>query len=112
MNKTALVPCIVHADGVAEKDSLAANVQRGPMHPLDQCRAFQAMCNKDCNEESESCYSFSGCKVRTVAARLAPRLCLRLMAGSVKLRCGDDRCVEGPVRADFVEEVRNQKIAA
>ena len=28
MNKTALVPCIVRTDGLAEEDSLAENVQR------------------------------------------------------------------------------------
>jgi ParB family chromosome partitioning protein len=37
MNKTALVPCIVRTD------SLAENVQRALLHPLDQFRAFQAM---------------------------------------------------------------------
>ena len=43
MNKTALVPCIVRMDGLAEEDSLAANIQRAPLHPLDRFRAFQAM---------------------------------------------------------------------
>lgn len=43
MNKTALVPCIVRTDGLAEEDSLAENVQRAPLHPLDQLRALQAM---------------------------------------------------------------------
>jgi ParB family transcriptional regulator, chromosome partitioning protein len=41
MNKTQLVPCIVRTDGIAEEDSLAENVQRAPLHPLDQFRAFQ-----------------------------------------------------------------------
>jgi hypothetical protein len=40
MNKTALVPCIVRTNGLAEEDSLAENVQRAPLHPLDQFRAL------------------------------------------------------------------------
>jgi ParB family transcriptional regulator, chromosome partitioning protein len=43
MNKTQLVPCIVRTDGIAEEDSLAENVQRAPLHPLDQFRAFQTL---------------------------------------------------------------------
>ena len=30
------------AEGIAEEDSLAENVQRAPLHPLDQFRAFLA----------------------------------------------------------------------
>src|SRR6266852_448468 len=41
MNKTQLVPCIVRTNGLAEEDSLAETVQRAPLHPLDQFRAFQ-----------------------------------------------------------------------
>lgn len=42
MNKTALLPCIVRTDELAEDGSLAETVQRAPLHPLDQFRAFQA----------------------------------------------------------------------
>lgn len=41
--KTAPVPCVVREAGsaiLAEDDSLAENVQRVPLHPLDQFRAF------------------------------------------------------------------------
>jgi len=41
--KNALIPCIIRTEGLAEEDSLAENVQRAPLHPLDQFRAFQAM---------------------------------------------------------------------
>jgi ParB family transcriptional regulator, chromosome partitioning protein len=44
--KTAPVPCVVRDPSVdisAEEDSLAENVQRAPLHPLDQFRAFQAL---------------------------------------------------------------------
>jgi ParB family transcriptional regulator, chromosome partitioning protein len=44
--KTAPVPCIVREGGVAEEDSLAENVQRAPLHPLDQFRAFLALREK------------------------------------------------------------------
>jgi ParB family chromosome partitioning protein len=51
MNKTQLVPCIVRTDGIAEEDSLAENVQRAPLHPLDQFRAFQTLRDKGLSEE-------------------------------------------------------------
>jgi len=38
--KTAPIPCIVREDGIAEEDSLSENIQRAPLHPLDQFRAF------------------------------------------------------------------------
>ena len=41
--KDAPIPCIVRADGLAEEDSLAENVQRVALHPLDQYRAFAAL---------------------------------------------------------------------
>ena len=52
--KTAPVPCVVRDPGVdisAEEDSLAENVQRAPLHPLDQFRAFQALREKGQSEE-------------------------------------------------------------
>jgi ParB family chromosome partitioning protein len=51
MNKTEPVPCIVRTDGLAEEDSLAENVQRAPLHPLDQFRAFQSLRDKGLSEE-------------------------------------------------------------
>ena len=59
MNKTALVPCILRTDGLAEEDSLAENVQRAPLHPLDQFRAFQAMREKG-RTEKEIAAAFFG----------------------------------------------------
>ena len=41
--KTAPIPCVIRTDGIAEEDSLAENVQRAPLHPLDQFRAFLAL---------------------------------------------------------------------
>src|SRR6266705_4280183 len=51
MSKTQPVPCIVRVDGIAEEDSLAENVQRAPLHPLDQFRAFQTLRDKGLSEE-------------------------------------------------------------
>ena len=49
--KTAPVPCVVREAGVAEEDSLAENVQRQALHPLDQFRAFKALVEKGLSEE-------------------------------------------------------------
>jgi ParB family chromosome partitioning protein len=53
MSKTQLVPCVVREGGrgVAEEDSLAENVQRVALHPLDQFRAFQTLRDKGLSEE-------------------------------------------------------------
>ena len=49
--KTALVPCVVRVDGIAEEDSLAENVQRAPLHPLDQFRAFKTLRDKGLGDD-------------------------------------------------------------
>lgn len=49
--KSALVPCVVRAEGIAEEDSLAENVQRAPLHPLDQFRAFKTLRDKGLGDE-------------------------------------------------------------
>src|SRR6202162_5599299 len=51
MNKTQSVPCVVRTDGLAEEDSLAENVQRVALHPLDQFRAFQTLREKGLSED-------------------------------------------------------------
>src|ERR1700737_1849187 len=51
MTKTQLVPCVIRTDGLAEEDSLAENVQRADLHPLDQFRAFQTLREKGLSEE-------------------------------------------------------------
>jgi ParB family chromosome partitioning protein len=54
--KTAPVPCIVSdADSdilLIDEVSLAENIERAPLHPLDQFRAFQAMREKGMTEEA------------------------------------------------------------
>ncbi|WP_163268328.1 ParB/RepB/Spo0J family partition protein [Chelativorans alearense] len=52
--RTAPVPCIVRegsSDISAEEDSLVENVQRAPLHPLDQFRAFQTLRTQGLTEE-------------------------------------------------------------
>src|SRR5882672_11209329 len=51
MTKTQPVPCVVRTDGLSEEDSLAENVQRESLHPLDQFRAFQTLREKGRSED-------------------------------------------------------------
>jgi len=51
LSKVAPVPCVVREGGIAEEDSLAENIQRVALHPLDQFRAFQALRAKDLGDE-------------------------------------------------------------
>ncbi|MGE0409141.1 MAG: ParB/RepB/Spo0J family partition protein [Amphiplicatus sp.] len=47
----APIPCVIRTDGLAEEDSLAENIQRAPLHPLDQFRAFKTLREKGKSEE-------------------------------------------------------------
>jgi ParB family chromosome partitioning protein len=52
--KSAPVPCVVRDPTsaiLAEDDSLAENIHRAPLHPLDQFRAFQGLREKGQSEE-------------------------------------------------------------
>ena len=72
--KTAPVPCVVRDPSVdisAEEDSLAENVQRAPLHPLDQFRAFQALREKGQSEEEIAAAFFVGVNVVKQRLRLA-----------------------------------------
>ncbi|GBQ40917.1 chromosome partitioning protein ParB [Komagataeibacter saccharivorans] len=78
--KTAPVPCVVREAGsaiLAEDDSLAENVQRVALHPLDQFRAFRDMLEKGMSEEEIAAAFF------VVPAVVKQRL--RLMTVSDKL---------------------------
>ena len=72
--KTALVPCVVRdpaTDILAEDDLLAENIQRAPLHPLDQFRAFQAMREKGRSEEDIAAAYFTSVNVVKQRLRLA-----------------------------------------
>ena len=75
--KTAPVPCVIRLDGIAEEDSLAENVQRAPLHPLDQFRAFLALREKGQAEEDIAAAFFvavSVVKQRLRLASVSPKL--------------------------------------
>jgi ParB family transcriptional regulator, chromosome partitioning protein len=72
--KTAPVPCVVRDPSVdisAEEDSLAENVHRAPLHPLDQFRAFQALRDRGQSEEDIAAAFFVGVNVVKQRVRLA-----------------------------------------
>ena len=72
--KTAPVPCVVREAGcdiLAEDDSLAENIQRAPLHPLDQYRAFQDMRLKGMSEEEIAAAFFVSATVVKQRLRLA-----------------------------------------
>ncbi|MBB3999752.1 ParB/RepB/Spo0J family partition protein [Aureimonas pseudogalii] len=74
LNKTAPVPCVVSdaASGVLiDEVSLAENIERAPLHPLDQYRAFQAMRDKGMTEEGIAAAFFVGVNVVKQRLRLA-----------------------------------------
>ena len=75
--KTAAVPCVVREGGIAEEDSLAENVQRAPLHPLDQFRAFLSLREKGEPEEEIAATFFvpvSVVKQRLRLASVSPKL--------------------------------------
>jgi len=69
--RNAPVPCIIRTDGIAEEDSLAENVQRAPLHPLDQFRAFLALREKGQSEEEIAAAFFVSVTVVRQRLRLA-----------------------------------------
>ena len=75
--KTAPIPCVIRTGGIAEEDSLAENVQRVPLHPLDQFRAFHALREKGQSEEEIAAAFFVSVAVvhqRLRLAAVAPKL--------------------------------------
>ncbi len=42
-----LIPCLVKSTGIEVEDSLAENVMRAGLHPLDQFRAFRALADNE-----------------------------------------------------------------
>jgi ParB family chromosome partitioning protein len=69
--RTAPVPCVVRTEGLAEEDSLAENVQRAPLHPLDQFRAFRDLREKGMSEEEIAAVFFVSVQVVKQRLKLA-----------------------------------------
>lgn len=77
MAKDQPVPCVVREDGIAEEDSLAENVMRVALHPLDQFRAFSALIETGLSEEDIAARFFVSGQIVLQRLRLAsvsPRL--------------------------------------
>jgi ParB family chromosome partitioning protein len=75
--KTALVPCVVRDSGFAEEDSLAENIQRVPLHPLDQFRTFSALRLKGLGDDEIAARFFvtpTVVKQRLRLAAVSPKL--------------------------------------
>jgi ParB family chromosome partitioning protein len=75
--RTAPIPCVVRTEGIAEEDSLAENVQRAPLHPLDQFRAFLALREKGMSEEEIAAAFFVSVHVvkqRLKLASVSPKM--------------------------------------
>ena len=74
----APIPCVIRTAGIAEEDSLAENVQRAPLHPLDQFRAFQTLREQRGQSEEEIAAVFfvsvNVVKQRLRLASVSPRL--------------------------------------
>jgi ParB-like chromosome segregation protein Spo0J len=75
MNKTQPVPCVVRTNGLAEEDSLAENVQRAALHPLDQFRAFQTLREKGLSEEEIAARFFVSPAVVRRPAKISESSC-------------------------------------
>ncbi|HTO84595.1 MAG TPA: ParB/RepB/Spo0J family partition protein [Methylomirabilota bacterium] len=77
MAKTQPVPCVVREGGLAEEDSLAENIQRVALHPLDQFRAFQRLREAGLGEEEIAAHFFVSpavVKQRLKLAAVSPKL--------------------------------------
>ena len=72
--KVSPVPCVVRERDsaiLAEEVSLAENIERAPLHPLDQFRAFQDMRDKGMTEEEIAAAFFVQAQVVKQRLRLA-----------------------------------------
>lgn len=71
---TTPVPCVVGdaaSDILIDEVSLVENIERAPLHPLDQFRAFQALRDKGMTEEAIAAAFFVGVNVVKQRLRLA-----------------------------------------
>jgi ParB family chromosome partitioning protein len=69
--RNAPIPCVIRLEGTAEEDSLAENIQRAPLHPLDQFRAFLTLREKGQSEEEIAAAFFVSVAVVKQRLRLA-----------------------------------------
>ena len=77
LSPAAPIPCVIRTEGLADEDSLAENIQRAPLHPLDQFRAFKTLREKGKSEEEIAAAFFVSpavVKQRLKLAAVAPAL--------------------------------------
>ena len=92
--KTTPIPCIVRdakSTILAEDDSLAENMQRAALHPLDQFRAFVALREKGQGDEEIAAAFFvtpQVVKQRLKLAAVAPALTVLASLRSTGVSCG------------------------
>jgi ParB/RepB/Spo0J family partition protein len=98
LGRTTPIPCVVRTEGLAEEDSLAENVQRAPLHPLDQFRAFQSLREKGRSEEEIAATFFVSVQVvdRFGTTRTRLRVPARLSASTARAACGSSAPTCGP----------------
>jgi ParB family chromosome partitioning protein len=73
LNKSTPVPCVVSDanDGILiDEVSLAENIERAPLHPLDQFRAFLSLCEKGMSDEEIAAAFFVSAQVVKQRLRL------------------------------------------
>ena len=72
--RTTPVPCVVGdaaSDIIIDEVSLVENIERAPLHPIDQFRAFQGLRDKGMTEEAIAAAFFVGVNVVKQRLRLA-----------------------------------------
>ncbi len=77
LSRTAPIPCVIRTGGLGEEDSLAENLQRVALHPLDQFRTFQTLRDKGLSEEDIAARFFitpAVVKQRLRLASVSPKL--------------------------------------
>ncbi|HTM82178.1 ParB/RepB/Spo0J family partition protein [Asticcacaulis sp.] len=86
--KDAPIPCIIRTGGLAEEDSLAENVQRLNLHPIEQFYAFKILADKGLSEEDIAARFFvpvTVVKQRLKLALVSPVILNAYEAGTIAL---------------------------
>lgn len=88
--KAAPIPCVARVaapEGLAGDDSMAENMQRAALHPLDQCRVFAALREKGQGKEAIAAAFFVTLLMATQRLKLAsvvPALLAQLIIGKLQ----------------------------
>ena len=103
--RTAPIPCVVRTEGFAEEDSLAENIQRAPLHPLDQFRAFLALRDKGMSEEEIAAAFFVSAHVVKQRLKLAA-VSANLLDAYAEDRMTLDQLIAFTVNPDHAQQER------